>query len=149
MLPARPSTDTLGPIGRSLKDVALVLDVIAGYDANDPVTAEAVGRLPTTYSQFLATDGLKGVRIGVIREPLDPKADKEAPEYKSVRTVMDRALADLRRLGAVIVDAALIPDLGSRSARLYDDNVFEQAATNKYLALARAPVKRWLTFCCR
>jgi DNA ligase-1 len=47
---------------------------------------------------------------------------------------MDRAIADLERLGAVIVDAASIPDLGSRSARLYDDKVFEtEAATNKYL----------------
>ena len=56
---------------------------------------------------------------------------------------MDRALADLERLGAVIVDATPIPDLGSRSARLYDDNVFEtEAATNKYLAQhANAPAK--------
>ena len=46
MMPARPTTDTLGPIARSVKDAAIVLDVIAGYDANDPVTAEAVGQLP-------------------------------------------------------------------------------------------------------
>jgi Asp-tRNA(Asn)/Glu-tRNA(Gln) amidotransferase A subunit family amidase len=58
---------------------------------------------------------------------------------------MDRAFADLERLslGAVIVDAAPIPDLGGRCARLYDDNVFEtEAATNKYLAQhANAPAK--------
>jgi Asp-tRNA(Asn)/Glu-tRNA(Gln) amidotransferase A subunit family amidase len=143
MLPARPSTDTLGPIGRSVKDVAIVLDVIAGYDTNDPVTAEAVGHIPTTYTASLTRDGLRGTRIGVVREPLDPRADKEAPEFKQVRVVLDRALADLRRLGADVVDATPIPDLASRSARLYDDNVFEtEAATNRYLSQhANAPVK--------
>jgi Asp-tRNA(Asn)/Glu-tRNA(Gln) amidotransferase A subunit family amidase len=134
-LPAKPSTDTLGPIGRSVKDVAIVLDVIAGYDPNDPVTAEAAGQIPVTYTASLTTDGLKGRRVGVVREPLDPKADKRAQEYQSVRAVMDRAFADLERLGVVLVDATPIPELGSRSARLYDDNVFEtEAATNKYLA---------------
>jgi Asp-tRNA(Asn)/Glu-tRNA(Gln) amidotransferase A subunit family amidase len=143
MLPARPSTDTLGPIGRSVKDVALVLDVIAGYDPNDPVTAEAVGRIPTTFADSLTKDGLKGKRIGVLREPLDPKADKDTPDYKSVRAVMDRAFEDLQRLGAEVVDAMPIAELGSRSARLYDDDVFEtEAATNRYFAQhANAPSK--------
>jgi amidase len=143
MMPARPTTDTLGPIARSVKDAAIVLDVIAGYDANDPVTADAVGRVPATYTQFLTLDGLRGARIGVIREPLDPKADPASADYKQVRAVIDRALADLKRLGAVVVDSVPIPDLAGRSARLYDDNVFEtEAATNKYLAQhPTAPVR--------
>ena len=143
MMPARPTTDTLGPIARSVKDAAIVLDVIAGYDANDPVTADAVGRVPATYTQSLSAEGLKGARIGVIREPLDPRADPASPEYKQVRAVIDRALADLKRLGAVVVDSVTIPDLAARSARIYDGNVFEtEAATNKYLAQhTNAPVK--------
>src|SRR5947209_6889970 len=68
MMPARPTTDTLGPIARSVKDAAIVLDAIAGYDANDPVTADAVGHVPSSYTQFLVADGLKGARIGVIRD---------------------------------------------------------------------------------
>jgi amidase len=143
MMPARPTTDTLGPIARSVKDAAIVLDVIAGYDANDPVTADAVGRMPVTYTQSLTADGLRGARIGVIREPLDPKADPASPDYKQVRAVIDRALADLERLGAVVVDWVTIPDLAGRSARLYEGNVFEtEAATDKYLAQhPNAPVK--------
>ena len=84
-----------------------------------------------------------GTIQGVLREPLDPKTDKGAQEYKRVRAVMDRALADLERLGAVIVDATPIPDLAGRSALLYDDNVFEtEAATNQYLAEhVNAPAK--------
>jgi amidase len=142
MMPARPTTDTLGPIARSVTDAAIVLDVIAGYDANDPVTAYAVGQVPGTYTQFLAADGLRGARIGVIREPLDPRADPASADYKQVRAVVDRALADLQRLGAV-VDPVTIPDLTSRSVRLYDGNVFEtEAATNRYLAQhPNAPVK--------
>jgi Asp-tRNA(Asn)/Glu-tRNA(Gln) amidotransferase A subunit family amidase len=135
MMPARPTTDTLGPIARSVKDAAIVLDVIAGYDANDPVTADAVGRVPGTYTQFLAADGLRGARIGVIREPLDPRADPASADYKQVRAVIDRALADLQRLGAMVVDPVTIPNLASRSVKLYDGNVFEtEAATNRYLA---------------
>ncbi len=143
VLPARPSTDTLGPITRSVRDAAIVLDVIAGYDANDPATAEAVGRVPASYTQSLEVDGLRGVRLGVIRDPLDPKADPASADYQQVRTVIDRALADLTRLGAVVVDAVSIPDLAGRSARMYDGNVFEtEAATNQYLAQhPNAPVK--------
>jgi Asp-tRNA(Asn)/Glu-tRNA(Gln) amidotransferase A subunit family amidase len=143
MLPARPTTDTLGPIGRAVKDVALVLDVIAGYDPNDPVTAESAGRQPASYTQFLNADGLKGARIGIIREPLDPRADTSSPEFKAGHAVIDRAIEDMRRLGAVIVDAPKIRDLASRSAAIYDGNVFEtEAAMDKYLAQhPNAPAK--------
>jgi Asp-tRNA(Asn)/Glu-tRNA(Gln) amidotransferase A subunit family amidase len=143
MMPARPSTDTLGPITRSVKDAAIVLDVLAGYDANDPITAEAIGRVPTTYTQSLDAAGLRGARVGVIREPLDPKADPTSAEFLRARAVIDRALTDLRRLGADVVDVTPIHDLAVRSARMYDDNLYEtEAATNAYLAKhPNAPMK--------
>ena len=143
MMPARPSTDTLGPITRSVKDAAIVLDVLAGYDVNDPVTAEAVGHVPTTYTQSLDAAGLRGVKVGLIREPLDPKTDPGSAEFLQVRAVIDGALADLRRLGADVVEVAVIRDLAARSARMYDDNVYEtEAATDAYLAKhPNAPVK--------
>ena len=143
MMPARPTTDTLGPIARSVKDAAIVLDVIAGYDANDPVTAYSVGLVPATYTQSLTADGLKGARIGVIREPLDPRTDTASADYKQVRAVTDRAISDLKRLGATVVDPITIPDIAARSVKLYDGNIFEtEAATNKYLAQhPNAPAK--------
>jgi Asp-tRNA(Asn)/Glu-tRNA(Gln) amidotransferase A subunit family amidase len=143
MMPARPTTDTLGPIARSVKDAAIVLDVIAGYDADDPVTAYAVGQVPATYTQSLTADGLMGARIGVIREPLDPRTDPASPDYKQVRAVIDRAYADLTRLGATVVNPVTIPDIAGRSVKLYDGNVFEtEAATNRYLAQhPNAPAK--------
>jgi amidase len=126
-----------------VQDVAIVLDAVAGYDANDPVTAEAVGHIPQTYTQALDANGLRGARIGIIREPLDPRADTNSEEFKAGRAVMERAIGDMRRLGAEIVDMTPIPDLAARSAKLYDDNQFEtEAAVNAYLAQHKnAPVK--------
>jgi len=143
MMPARPTTDTLGPIARSVKDVALILDVIAGYDPNDPITAETVGHVPASYAEALTVDGLKGARIGVIRDPLDSRTDVASDDYKQVRAVIDRGVADLTRLGASVVDPLSIPEVASRSLRIYDANVYEtEAAMNAYLAqLPNAPAK--------
>jgi Asp-tRNA(Asn)/Glu-tRNA(Gln) amidotransferase A subunit family amidase len=143
MMPARPTTDTLGPIARSVKDVALILDVIAGYDPNDPVTAETVGRTPPSYASALTAGGLKGARIGVIRDPLDTRTDPASADYKQVRAVFDRAVADLARLGATVVDPLSIPDVMGRSMKVYDSNVFEtETAMNAYLAQhPNAPAK--------
>jgi hypothetical protein len=65
-------------------------------------------------------------RIGVIREPLDPRADPASADYKQVRVVTDRALADLKRLGAAVVDPVTIPDVASRSVKLYDESGYLQ-----------------------
>ena len=135
MMPAKPSTDTLGPIARTVRDAALLLDVIAGYDANDPMTAQAVGQIPKTYTAFLTADGLKGARLGIIRQPIDLKADPASEDYRKVKAVIDRAVADLRKLGAEVVDPVTIPELAQRVARAWEVNVFEtESAINRYLA---------------
>lgn len=135
MMPATPTNDTLGPIARTVKDAAILLDVIAGYDPNDPVTAYAVGQVPASYTQFLRQDGLKGARVGVIREPMDPKADPASDDYKKVKAVLDKALADLKRLGADVVDPVTIPELKDRVKRTFEDNLFEtEQAIGGYLA---------------
>jgi amidase len=143
MLPARPTTDTLGPVTRTVKDAAILLDVIAGYDRNDPVTAYAVGNIPDSYTSFLGPNGLKGARIGVVRQAMDAKTDPTSTDYRKVRTVIDKAIGDLRRLGADIIDPVEIPDAIERINRPYDGNVFEtEPAINKYLAQHQnAPAK--------
>lgn len=143
MLPARPTTDTLGPIARTVRDAAILLDAIAGYDPNDAVTAQAVGQIPKSYTMFLGRDGLKAARVGIIRQPIDPKADPSSDDYRKVKAVVDRAIGDLRRLGAEVVDPVAIPDLAARVNRVWDANVFEtEPAVNRYLAEhPNAPVK--------
>ena len=143
MFPARPSTDTVGPITRTVKDAAIVLDVIAGYDPKDPLTAYAVGHIPVSYRSELRSDGLKGARIGVIRQPMDSKTNVESDDYKKVRAVMDKAINDLKSLGAELVEPITIPDVIDRVNKAYNGNLFEtEPAINAYLAQhANAPVK--------
>src|SRR5438552_16358879 len=110
-MPAKDTQDTLGPITRAVKDAATLLDVIADYDPNDPITAYSVGQIPPTYTAFLRTDGLQGARLGVIREPMDPKADASSDDYQKVRAIIDKAITDLTGLGAEIVEQVAIADL--------------------------------------
>jgi amidase len=135
MSPARPSTDTLGPITRTVRDTAIVLDVIAGYDPLDPITASAVGHMPASYTDDLRRDGLQGARIGIIREPMHATADPKSEDYRKVRAVFDRAVGELRTFGSQLVDPVTIPNLIDRLNKAFDANVFEtEAALNKYLA---------------
>jgi amidase len=92
-----------GPICRTVKDAATVLDVIAGYDPKDELTVFSVGRLPSSsYASFANEKRLDGMRIGVIREYMDRSLFNEADEESIAAT--ERAIADLQKLGATIVD---------------------------------------------
>jgi amidase len=139
MMPANPTQDTMGPITRTVLDAALLLDVIAGYDPGDPVTAYAVGHQPATYAS-LRTDALRGVRIGVVREPMDTTTDKASEDYAKVRAVFDQALRKLESLGATVLDSLVIPDLAS--VRDIENNYETERATDDYLKQhPTAPVK--------
>jgi Asp-tRNA(Asn)/Glu-tRNA(Gln) amidotransferase A subunit family amidase len=143
MMPARPTSDTLGPITRTVRDAAILLDAIAGYDPNDQVTAYAVGQVPSSYTTFLRENGLIGARIGVIREPMDAKTDTDSDDYKKVRTIIDQAIGELQSLGAELVDPITIPDVQDRIGKVHAANVYETAeAIERYLqAHPAAPVK--------
>ncbi len=141
MMPANPSSDTLGPMTRTVRDAAILLDAVAGYDPNDPVTAYAAGRTPDSYVDGLDPDGLRGARIGVIREPMDAETDPESDDYRQVRRLVDRAVADLRRLGAVVLDPVEVPDLDRAQATYVRNNFETEEATDAYLAeVPDAPV---------
>src|SRR5262249_30254279 len=69
----------VGPLCRTVKDAARLLDVIAGYDPKDEMTAFSIGRLPAEpYRSFANERTLNGMRVGVIREHMDKKAFNEA-----------------------------------------------------------------------
>ena len=162
MLPANPTQDTMGPMTRTVADAARVLDVIAGYDPNDPVTAYSVGNTPASYVTSLKPDALMGARIGVLRIRRDTvvartarsdsiaRADTAAArrdsvarftagEYAKVRPLFERAIADLRAQGAEIVDSIAVPLVPG--PRVGNDFETEQA-TDAYLAQhPNAPVK--------
>ncbi len=169
MLPANPTQDTMGPMTRTVADAARVLDVLAGYDANDPVTAYSVGHVPATYTTALKTDALRGARIGVLRTRRDTTdgrrdsavasgstaADSPArrdtlarrdsiarvtnAEYAKVKVVMEQALTDLRAQGAVIIDSLTVPVVPGR--RVGNDFETEEATDGYFAQHPNAPVK--------
>jgi Asp-tRNA(Asn)/Glu-tRNA(Gln) amidotransferase A subunit family amidase len=143
MFPAKPTTDTVGPMARTVRDAAILLDSIAGYDPNDPLTAYAVGHVPKSYPSALTPDGMKGARIGIIRQPMDARTDVTSDDYKKVRVVIDNAIGELRSLGAEVVESVTIPNVIERLNSGYDGNLFEtESVINSYLAQrANAPVK--------
>jgi amidase len=104
VIPIAETQDSVGPHARSVADAALVLNAIIGADPRDPATAASDGRIPADYTAFLDPNGLRGARIGVIRNPgtvgYSPEAD----------AVFEAALGTLRGLGATLIDPLDIPD---------------------------------------
>ncbi len=103
---------SLGPVCRTVTDLAKTLDVMVGYDPEDPLTAYGVGHVPKgSYTQFLDKNGLKGARIGVIRESIVANSDINSPEFKSVDAAYAKAVEELKAAGAIVVDNIIIPDI--------------------------------------
>jgi amidase len=97
------TNDRVGPMCRTVKDAARVLEVIAGFDPKDQLTAFSIGRLPSQpYHTFANEKRLDGIRIGVVREYMDKSLFTQA-DFESI-DIVDRAINDLRTLGATIID---------------------------------------------
>jgi amidase len=128
IVPVSFTQDTVGPMTRNVSDTARMLDALAGYDPNDPVTALSVGNIPKTYTAYLK-NGLKGARLGVVANLFG-----YGPEYEEVNKVMAKALCALIKQGATIIqveDAVLDVDTLNSTFRL-DEPEFK-AALNRYL----------------
>jgi len=96
IIPISASQDTAGPMALSVADAAALLTVIAGADPKDAASAVATRPAATDYTQFLKTDGLRGVRLGLARSlgGFDARVDG----------VIDQAVAALRAQGAEVVE---------------------------------------------
>jgi amidase len=137
IVPVSFTQDTIGPMTRTVSDTARILDVMAGYDPNDPVTSLSVGNIPPTYTTFLH-NGLKGARLGVLTNLFGV-----GPEYDEVNRVMAEAIDILEAQGAVIVrldDPALETKTLTANFRLNEPEF--KAALDGYLRQqgSRVPV---------
>ena len=108
VVPLANGSDIAGPMARTVTDAVKVFQVVAGADTADAVTAPATQRRETDYTTFLVPGGLKGARIGVLRQAYErPTTDGEVVQ------VFTRALDAMRAQGATIVDPAGIDSLAA------------------------------------
>jgi amidase len=103
VVPLSLLADIAGPMTRTLADAVAVFQVIAGEDPDDPATAAARGRPIPNYAQSLQRDGLKGARLGILRQAYE----RETTDPEIVEVFM-AAVEDLKRAGATIVDPARV-----------------------------------------
>jgi Asp-tRNA(Asn)/Glu-tRNA(Gln) amidotransferase A subunit family amidase len=131
---------SLGPMARTVKDLAALLDVMVGYDSEDPVTARGVGHIPDSYKQFLDTNGLRGARIGILRESIGYDAEPGSEDFNRVAEVFDQAVAELKAAGAVIVDPVVIPNLKELLAKRAGSFADEEESFTNYLSRSATPL---------
>jgi len=96
VLPLADSLDHAGPITRTVRDAALMLQVIAGHDPNDSTSSTEPVQ---DYTLGLDLD-LEGVRVGVIKELMTGLSDAVAHSFEA-------ALRELRTLGAEVEEVAI------------------------------------------
>ena len=145
IMPFSPTQDEIGPITRTVEDAARMLDVMAGYDAADPITAFSAGHVPLTYTAFLDRNGLKNARIGLLTDFMGRDAIHEP-----VNHVVEAAVTKMRAMGAT-VERVSIPDLEALTRNLSLMTLEFQPAFNRYLASLgpAAPVKTFEEFMAR
>ncbi|MET0269905.1 MAG: amidase [Sphingomonas sp.] len=122
VVPISHSQDTPGPMGRSVRDVALMLSAMEGADPADMTTADTT---PHDYTADLSADALAGVRIGLVR----PKGMSAALAAR-----YDAALAVLRAAGAILVDVVRPELAGLGEAELTVLKTELKADLDAYLA---------------
>lgn len=106
VMPLSLLADIAGPMARTVTDAALIFQVVVGEDPDDPATTAARAHPREDYSRALVRDGLKGARVGVLRQAYErDTTDAE------IASVFMTAVEDLKRAGAVIVDPATVEGL--------------------------------------
>lgn len=104
IVPIAHSQDTAGPMTRTVRDAAMLLNVLAAKDPRDPATERQ--RRPPDYAAGLAPDAMKGARIGVPSDPTDPLNDRYYGKLQPAwLKVMTEAIKVMEDLGALIVRA--------------------------------------------
>ena len=130
IIPISHTQDTAGPMARTVRDAALLLGAMTGADARD--AAPAVAPAPQDYTSFLVRDGLRGARLGVVKNLLGVHAHVDA--------VLLSALEVLKAQGATLVEVEL-------KSAAYEDAEFEvllfefKAGLNAYLGGRGGQVK--------
>jgi Asp-tRNA(Asn)/Glu-tRNA(Gln) amidotransferase A subunit family amidase len=137
VMPNSFTQDVIGPITRTVTDAAKLLDVMAGYDPNDPITAFGVGKTPVSYATGLNANALKGARIGVMTN-LYGKEERHA----EVNKVMEQVIKTMEAKGATVIRFTL-PEYDTLAPVVNTFQWEARSAIDKYFAELGpgAPVK--------
>ena len=130
---------SLGPMARTVTDLAKLLDVMVGYDPDDPVTARGVSHVPDSFTKFLDEHGLKGARIGILREPMGYDAEPGSADFNKITEVFDKAVGELKSAGAEMIDPIVIPNLKALLAKRAGSFTDEEAAFRNFLGRSKKP----------
>ena len=137
LMPVALSHDVIGPMGRTVADVATLLSAIAVDDPEDPMTARSTG-VSKDYKTGLKKTGLKGMRLGIISS-LFGKGD----ECEGVNRLMESAISTMESLGAQRCKVAAVIDIEKLMGELSLTHWEFRAQFNQYLKTVggAAPVK--------
>jgi len=145
VMPFSTTQDEAGPMTRTVEDAARMLEVMAGYDPDDPITAFSTGKVPRSYTASLDAAGLNGARIGLLTDFMG-----RDPIHDDVNRVVETAVARMTAMGATVVRVS-IPGLEELTRGLSLMSFEFRAAFDRYLnALGPAsPVKSLAEFVAR
>ncbi len=137
VIPLSYLADVAGPMARTMEDAVAVFQAIVGEDPEDPVTARSHGRAIPNYRASLVPGGLKGARIGILRQAYE-RANQ--PPDEEVVKVFTKALDDMKAAGAEIVDQITVERVartqGAGTCRGFKYDINDYLATRG----AKAPV---------
>ncbi len=138
-----PSTNgSLGPMTRNVMDAARLLDVMVGFDEDDPITSRGVGKKAKNYTAQLNKDALVGKRIGVLRTQMGYASEPNADDFKNISQLFDVAVNDLSNIGAEIIEDVEIPGMLDLMAKRVADGAAEEESFRIYAAgSANAPFR--------
>lgn len=137
VIPNSLTQDEIGPITRTVADAALLLDVMAGHDPNDPITAFSRERIPASYAHLLSKRALRGARIGVMTNMFGTAA-----RHQEVNDVMARVIATMESLGAALIPFEL-PGYDALVPNVYTSPFEARAVMESYFSTLgpHAPIK--------
>ena len=132
-------TGSLGPMTRTVSDLATLLDVMAGYDPEDPGTALGFGKCPESYTHSLDPNGLNGARIGILSQSMGFECQPDTDDFRLVAEVFDRAVQELEDAGATVVLIPEIPRLKELMATRASEGRSDEAWRLYFLRNERPP----------
>jgi len=140
VMPLNPYNDAVGPLAKSVREVALVLDQVAGTDPEDAATATAAPHSSGSFASALDASALKGARIGLLRQRFVGFTGE-----REIAVMMDTVAKELRAAGATVVDVSA-PDIEAqyRAARNAEPGALA-AAWQAYLSRGAAAGEKVIT----